>query len=84
MINPNKEYKASQTGTITKIERRDPRIDKFTVEYRNAGQYTGWVSEIPNFKRFKVGDRVKCGMTFSITSDQFRITRMRLVNKGVK
>jgi hypothetical protein len=79
MINPNKIYSASQTGTITHIETHDVSWAKFTVEYgKNGGSYTGYVSDIPNFKRFKVGDRVKCGMEFSICLDQFLIKRMRL------
>lgn len=82
MINPNKRYKASQTGTIIAIENRDSYIDMFKVDYgRNGGVYLGYTSDIPGFTRFKVGDRVKCGMEFSITQDRFLIKGMRRVLK---
>ena len=81
MINPNKLYKASQIGVITKIERPDSDLGKFEVTYRAGGIYTGWVDDIKNFKRFKVGSRVKCTMQFFITSDCFKVVKMRLVRK---
>lgn len=81
MINLNKEYKASQTGIITAIEPLDSwGLAEFTVNYRN-NIYKGFIKNIPNFKRFRLGDKVKCGMTFFVVSDTFRITRMRKVNK---
>ena len=76
MINPNKSYKASQTGIITEVRQRDPYIDQFTVKYGNL-EYKGYVSDIPNFKRFKVGDRVKSEAQFSITLDCFLIKKLR-------
>lgn len=79
MINPNKEYKATQTGVITAIESQDTYMPEFTVTYRQVGEYKGFVHNIPNFKRFKVGDRVKCKATYSITGEAFRITSMRKV-----
>lgn len=81
MINPNKTYSASQIGTITEIQNRHGDIDTFTVDYGRSGSYKGYVSDIPNFKRFKVGDQVKAGMEFSITSDRFVVRSLRKVNR---
>ena len=79
MINPNKTYSATQTGVITKIETGSDYA-QFTVSYRSSGEYVGYVSNIKNFKRFKLGDRVKAGMNFSICLDKFLVVRLRKVN----
>lgn len=81
MINPWKSYRMSQTGVITNIENHWGQIDKFIVSYGQSGKYEGYVSDIPNFKRFKVGDEVKCRAQFSITLDKFLIKGMRRVIK---
>jgi hypothetical protein len=81
MINPYKVYSASQIGVITRIDSRDAYTDQFTVSYGTSGTYSGYISDIPNFERFKVGDHVHCGMIFSITLDRFLIKRMRRVLK---
>lgn len=77
MINPNKLYKASQTGTVIHIESVGTYLAQFTVDYGTSGTYKGFIKDIPNFKRFKVGDRVTCSMQYSITGEAFRVHSMR-------
>lgn len=84
MINPNRTYQDSQVGIITEIQSSNAYIDMFTVDYGPCGSYHGYVSDISNFKRFQLGDVVKCGMQFSITQDRLLIKTMRRVLKGRK
>jgi hypothetical protein len=79
MINPNKAYKLSQIGKIISIQVTDPYIAKFQVIYKSGGIYEGYCSDINNFKRFKIGDHVKCRAQFSIVLDKFLVKSMRKV-----
>ena len=85
MINPNKVYSASQTGTITNIHYNPlGKFSTFYVNYKKVGDYMGYSDNISNFKRFKIGDKVKCKMQFSITLDKFIVCQMRKDNKNSK
>lgn len=77
MINPSMTYKSRKTAVLTKIESRNSYIDKFEVEFSNGNTYQGYVSDIKNFSRFKVGDSVKVGVEFSITLDKFLVKTLR-------
>ena len=80
MINPNEVYKSAQIALITQIE--DCKyLAQFTVTFGNGRTYKGFIKDIPNFKRFRVGDYVKVGAQFSIMSDTFLIKTLRKINK---
>lgn len=82
MINPWKNYHATQTGIITAIDPENSYLPQFEVTYKNGDTYFGFINDIPNFKkRFKIGQQVTCWMQFSITSDRFRVSKMNRVNK---
>jgi hypothetical protein len=76
MLNPNKAYKAKSVGVIIQIDLPTEYFPSFLVEIEGKN-YAGFIKDIPNFKRFKLGDRVKVHAKYYILSESFRIVSMR-------
>ena len=80
MINPDKTYKARNTGTITHIQDKGG-LNLFAVEV-DGQVFEGYLDRLDNTKsynRFSVGDRVRIGCRFSIMSDKYQVKTMSKV-----
>lgn len=82
MINPNKIYPVKGIGVITKIERLDSYIPYlYVLISKETREYDGPVKCYSHPEKLKVGDRVKIGVQWSITSDRPVIRSLRRVIK---
>lgn len=80
MINPNKTIKVKRILTIVDI---NPSTCGFTAVSDLGDRFDGWLDQCAaNPKRFKVGDKVKVGVKYSIMLESYiikKLTKIRAV-----
>lgn len=81
MINPDKLYATKSIGVLIHIDPENkPYFRMFKVNL-NGKIYEGFLSDIPNWQRFTLNQKVKIKVQYNIMGEQFYIKSMRRVLK---